>query len=100
VTALDCKWGNILSFQGLFRAISARPAACNSRDAIRYKISTIGEIHIGAAPSNMKTDGQARRSFRERIIMKLPLIAASILAYILLVTAWICYATDPLNRLF
>jgi hypothetical protein len=32
--------------------------------------------------------------------MKLPLIAASILAYILLVTAWICYATDPLNRLF
>lgn len=33
-------------------------------------------------------------------IMKLPLIAASILAYILLATAWICYATDPLNRVF
>ena len=32
--------------------------------------------------------------------MKLPLIAASIFAYILLATAWICYATDPFNRVF
>jgi hypothetical protein len=32
--------------------------------------------------------------------MKLPLIAASILAYIILATAWLCYAADPLGRLF
>lgn len=32
--------------------------------------------------------------------MKLPLIAASILVYIVLATAWICYAADPVNRLF
>lgn len=32
--------------------------------------------------------------------MKLPLITASILVYIVLATAWICYVTDPLSRLF
>jgi hypothetical protein len=32
--------------------------------------------------------------------MKLPLIAASILAYIILATAWLCYTADPLGRLF
>jgi hypothetical protein len=32
--------------------------------------------------------------------MKLPLIAASILVYIVLATAWICYAADPVSRLF
>jgi|GEM_PF-5572924 len=32
--------------------------------------------------------------------MKLPLIAASILVYIVLATAWICYADYPFSRLF
>jgi len=32
--------------------------------------------------------------------MKLPLITASILAYIVLATVWICYAADPISRLF
>jgi hypothetical protein len=32
--------------------------------------------------------------------MKLPLITASILVYIVLAAAWICYAADPVSRLF
>ena len=42
----------------------------------------------------------AMRFSGERLIMKLPLIAASILAYIVLVTAWLCYAADPVSRVF
>ncbi len=41
------------------------------------------------APSTMYLDG-ASPPFGERT-MKLPLITASILAYIVLATAWLCY---------